>query len=197
MPPEAQAKDKPERPTAARELDSLAALQEFARRGFRKTTIVSLADAMGVARQTLYNHFNNKETVLEWAIRSLIAELRGDALERFATAKPVGEVLLGVFVAWLGPIVALLRAGPYSEEVLGLSRQIRQPTNADPLQHMRGAVRDYLFAQRVRTHKTDADDLSLLLIYAAKGLMMRCETESEFKTKMRQLIRAAIDTPHH
>ena len=180
-----------EKSGSLKDLNSTAALQEFARRGFAKTSIVSLAEAMGVARQTLYNRFSNKETVLQWAVTSLTENLRRNALQELASEASVNQVLANVFNAWLGPAVALLNEGPYSEEILGLGRRIKAQANLDPLHHMRSPIRDYLLAQKVRPDKSQADDLTVLLIYAAKGLMMRCETAAEFNKKVQQLIRGA------
>lgn len=180
-----------EKAGAVKDIDCIAALQEFARRGFAKTSIVSLAEAMGVARQTLYNRFGNKEAVLQWAVTSLTESLRGNALRELAADADVDQVLARVFTAWLGPAVALLNEGPYSEEILGLGRKIKLQANMDPLHHMRDEIRGFLFKKKVRPSKSQADDLTLLLIYAAKGLMMRCETEAEFNSKIQQLIRGA------
>ena len=180
-----------EKASALKDLDSTAALQEFARRGFAKTSIVSLAEAMGVARQTLYNRFGSKEAVLEWAVTSLTESLRSSALRELASEAEVEKVLANVFAAWLGPAVALLNEGPHSEEILGLGRKIKRRANLDPLHHMRDEIRKYLQAKGVRRSRSQADDLTLLLIYAAKGLMMRCETESEFRRTIPQLLRGA------
>ncbi len=180
-----------EKTGALKDLDSTAALQEFARSGFAKTSIVSLAVAMGVARQTLYNRFGSKEAVLKWAITTLTEKLRTNALRGLAADAPADRVLADVFTAWLGPAVVLLNAGPYSEEILGLGRRIKDQANMDPLLHMRDEIRAYLLKQKVRPNPDQADDLTLLLIYAAKGLMMRCETEAEFRSKIERLISGA------
>ncbi len=176
---------------ALKDLDCTAALEEFARRGFAKTSIVSLAETMGIARQTLYNRFGSKEAVLHWAITTLTDRLRRNALKELAADGNASDVLANVFTAWLGPAVALLNEGPYSEEILGLGRRIKAQANMDPLLHMRDELRRYLLAAQVRTSRSHADDLTVLLIYAAKGLMMRCATEAEFKRNIRKLLRGA------
>ena len=56
-------------------------LEVFTRYGFERTSIVMLAEAMGVARQTVYNRFGGKEEVLTWAIDTLAHALRQEACE--------------------------------------------------------------------------------------------------------------------
>ncbi|MEW6476567.1 MAG: TetR/AcrR family transcriptional regulator [Actinomycetota bacterium] len=47
----------------------------FARQGYDGTRMEDLAAATGVPRATLYYHFRGKEEVLEWLLRSTLAEL--------------------------------------------------------------------------------------------------------------------------
>ncbi len=51
-----------------------AATQVFARYGYGKTTMNDIAEAAGVARQTLYNAYTNKEEILRGCVRVWIEQ---------------------------------------------------------------------------------------------------------------------------
>jgi AcrR family transcriptional regulator len=64
------------------------AARAFAASGLRRTTMQSVADAAGVAKATLYNHFRTKDEV---ARELLATEL--DRLTALATGRPPAEAL--------------------------------------------------------------------------------------------------------
>jgi AcrR family transcriptional regulator len=78
--------------------DALALLTEFSNQGFRKTSMVALASAIGMSRQTLYNRFQTKELVLQWATSELVALLKLDAIGYLAdTTRSTGMILWATF----------------------------------------------------------------------------------------------------
>lgn len=61
-----------------------AAMRVFTRYGVRKTTMADIAGEAGVARQTLYNVYANKEDVLRGTIRHSMAQSLADIEAAFA-----------------------------------------------------------------------------------------------------------------
>lgn len=53
-----------------------AAFEAFSRYGLQKTTMGDIAKSAGVSRQTLYNIYENKETVLAAVVRNVADETR-------------------------------------------------------------------------------------------------------------------------
>ena len=154
--------------------------------------MVALAEAVSVSRQTLYNRFESKEAVLEWATSQLIKDLRVDALSCFADAiKPTADVLLDAFCCWLCPIVRLLHEGRHGEEFLGLTAAKRHYASADPLTGFTAEVSRFLLARNASATQTVDDDLAFLLVMAAKGLMLTSSSEESFRSGMAQAIRGA------
>jgi len=160
----------------------IAALEEFARFGFRRTSMVGLADAVGVSRHTLYNRFGTKEAVLAWAVAGLTEHVRDEALGCLAAANgPASEVLQNVYWRWLGPIALILHRHQHAEEILGLSRAELARSQRDPFEGISQEVVAYLLRDKLRTDKKAAKDAAFLLAMAAKGLMHNCGSEEAFR----------------
>lgn len=172
--------------------DALALLAEFANQGFRKTSMVALAETISISRQTLYNRFDSKEAVLEWASGEMVKHLRADALNCLANVnRPVGAVLLDAFCHWLSPIVKLLREGRHGDEFLGLSAGKSKLTHIDPLTGFTSEISNFLVHRNLCKSASDADELAFLLVMAAKGLMLTSESETSFRPNMARAIRGA------
>jgi len=160
----------------------IAVLEEFGRFGFRRTSMVGLADGLGVSRQTLYNRFGSKEAVLAWAVAGLAEHVRDEALGCLARANgTASEVLQNVFWCWLGPIALMLHRHQHGEEILGLSRAELVRSQRDPLEGISKEVGAYLLNEKLRTDNKAAKDAAFLLAMAAKGLMHSCGSEKAFR----------------
>ncbi|MFK7915135.1 MAG: TetR/AcrR family transcriptional regulator [Pseudomonadales bacterium] len=171
----------------------IAALSVFAGNGFRRTSMVTLAEAIGVSRQTLYNRFKSKEQVLEWALGGLIEDLRADALGHLHQAAGTPQaVLLEVFCRWLGPLVSLLRNGSHGQEFLGLGTSTAHSGNGDDrFTTFTADIADYLFEQGLCHSVSAARERAFLLAMAAKGLLLISPSEQEFRTDMATALRGA------
>lgn len=166
----------------------LAAIEEFARFGFRRTSMVGLADAVGVSRQTLYNRFGNKEAVLAWAVDGVAVSLRDDALSYLAIgAGSPGKVLEEVFWRWLGVIAVMLHRHQHAEEIFGLSKAELARSRRDPLEGISSELGGYLLSNELRQSPEEASDTAFLLAMAAKGLMHSCGTEDAFRSGMTRI----------
>ena len=70
-----------------------AAIGQFMRYGVRRTTMNDIATAAGVVRQTLYNVYDSKETVLRAAMRRLTDQSVAAVEAESGTAGSLGEKL--------------------------------------------------------------------------------------------------------
>jgi len=170
-----------------------AALEEFSRFGFRRTSMVGLADAVGVSRQTLYNRFGNKEAVLAWAVDGLVAHVRKEAIACLAagsrsSGRSSNTVLSDAFWCWLGPVAVMLHKHQHAEEILGLSRAELARTQSDPLEGISKELGAFLLREKLRANPTAANDTAFSLIMAAKGLMHSCGTEEGFRSGMSRIV---------
>jgi len=175
--------------------DALALLTEFSNQGFRKTSMVALASAIGMSRQTLYNRFQTKEMVLQWATSELVALLKLDAIGYLAdTTRSTGMILWDTFCCYLCPLVKLLREGRHGDEFLGLSagkKRLNPEHDKDPLAEFTAQISEFLIIRKVCNSPNSADELSFLLVMAAKGLMLTSESEATFRIEMATAISGA------
>ena len=108
-----------------------AALDVFARHGFRKTSMQDVADAAGISRAALYLRFRNKEDLF----RSGAAAVHDDVLQRaraaLAAAAPFGERLRRAMLAFTeGFLEPLDRAG-HGQELFTASMDLAPDVSAD------------------------------------------------------------------
>ena len=167
----------------------LAVLTAFASYGFRKTYMAALAEAAGVARQTLYNRFDSKEAILIWAVNGLTLELRQNAVSALdAEDKCVSKVLFNCLHHWIGPVGTLFHSGLHASEIFALGAELENPGN-DPLFGVGKPIEQFLIERGVFTEPKQAKDLVFVLIMAAKGLMLKSQSEAEFRRGLTRVIR--------
>jgi len=171
----------------------IAVLTEFTIYGFRKTSMAVLAEAAGVARQTLYNRFENKEAVLAWAVNGLIEELRNNARHALQDTKSrVDEVLFQCLHRWLAPIVRLFHTGRHAGEIFALGVSLRgREGSVDPIEGVARPIEQYLLTRKVCIDEGQTRDSVFLLVMAAKGLMLGSRSEAEFGAGLARIIRGA------
>ncbi|MEV0333552.1 TetR/AcrR family transcriptional regulator [Nocardia sp. NPDC050717] len=61
-----------------------AAFTVFARRGYAQACVQEIADVAGVAKPTVYNHLNDKETLLRHAVEAAAGIVGADCLDAIA-----------------------------------------------------------------------------------------------------------------
>lgn len=95
-----------------------AAVRQFSRYGVKRTSMNDIAGEAGIARQTLYNAFSNKDEVLRATIR-LFAERATAEIERGLEQTDVlGEQLDVIFRHIAVEPFDLLRASPNAEDIV-------------------------------------------------------------------------------
>jgi AcrR family transcriptional regulator len=95
----------------------LAALELFARYGYRKTSIDDIAQAAQVARRTVYLHFESKAAVF----LAILDYLGGQVLQRCADAERTGgtavDRLSGLLDAYFGMVFELFNKSEHMPEL--------------------------------------------------------------------------------
>jgi AcrR family transcriptional regulator len=137
------------RPAESQTLEKLIAIARecFARHGVRQTRMGTVAEAAGIARQTLYASVPSRERLIELAFIARLTELQTAAQERQASnpGGSVGHELVESLVAVLDAVrgddefamyidalgvVAVVRILVMSPEAHGLVREILRPNYA-------------------------------------------------------------------
>ncbi len=102
-----------------------AALEVFARYGYRKTSMDEVARIAGLSRQGLYLHFRTKQVLFqEMALHVFEKSLKG-ACEALADESVVMEDrLVSAFDAWTGQYVEILHGTPHKIELVEASKKL-------------------------------------------------------------------------
>lgn len=95
-----------------------AAAKVFTRYGVKRTTMNDIAQAAGVARQTLYNIFPNKEAVLLGTIRLFMDQARRQAEAELAASDELRDKLEIIFDHLVRRPYLMAHATPNAEDII-------------------------------------------------------------------------------
>ncbi len=95
-----------------------AAVKVFSRYGVKRTTMNDIAAEAGIARQTLYNAFSNKDEVLQATIRLFSDEATARIEAEFETRSDLGDRLDVIFRHIALEPYDLLNASPNAEDIV-------------------------------------------------------------------------------
>lgn len=102
----------------------MAAADQFAQYGFRRTSMEDIARAAGMSRPALYLHFRNKDDIFRTMVRIYFAETEIALDAALAQEGSVEEVLTAAFNAMAGPMIENLLRSPHGMELLSTSGTI-------------------------------------------------------------------------
>ncbi len=111
-----------------------AAIDEFARHGYHRTSVEDIVRTARTSRTAFYAFFDNREDAmygaLQWCLRSLLDTVRQELAERPAGADPI-ETGVRAYVDWLvadpaAARIVLLEGVGTSPEVSALRTRIRR-----------------------------------------------------------------------
>jgi AcrR family transcriptional regulator len=152
-----------------------AAFAVFAHHGFRKTSMLDIAEAAGMSRAALYLHFKNKEDVFRCASQRLHDEVMADVVAAMAADGPamarIVAALSTFFAGLLGPVQTSVYGRELFDANMALAGDITlaargriQALIADALQHAHAQGEIDLDASQA-----SADALAELILTAADG----------------------------
>ena len=95
-----------------------AAMRVFSRYGVKRTTMHDIASEAGIARQTLYNAYSNKDEVLRATIRLFTDRALAGIAAEGAEAAALGDKLDVVFTHMVVRPFELLRASPEADDIV-------------------------------------------------------------------------------
>jgi AcrR family transcriptional regulator len=102
-----------------------AALEVFARYGYRKTSMDEVAHVAGMSRQGLYLHFRSKQILFrETALHVFEKSLNGAREALSDESMSMEDRIVRAFDAWTGQYVELLHATPHRAELAETSEKL-------------------------------------------------------------------------
>ena len=165
------------------------ALTAFLRFGYRKSSMDAIAQTVGLSRQSLYNHFDNKRELF----RATMVHAFWTSYERAAAALaedslPLPTRLLEAFDTWAGEHVEALRASPFAAEMLATAAEEFSEESADAHTALRRLIAGVLEP----THADAAADIATTLTLASKGLCHTAAGRPEYRDGLTTVIRVVL-----
>ena len=172
--------------------DHVCVLTAFATYGFRKASMADLAEAAGVSRQTLYNRFHDKETVLAWAVTAWAEEAEDQALAALSDdTAPADQRLVAFFVAWLGTSVPVVRGLPHGPEIFDRAKALLEGDGDETSLKLWPALVRFLEDQRLTGQA--ALDCAYVLLLASKGLILKVKDVDGYADGMGRVVGFALN----
>ena len=181
-------------PDPRREAILNAALIQFMRYGFRRTSMEDIAQETGVSRASLYQHFRNKEEIF----RSLAERLHEQALEAAETALKgegrVGDRVRGALEGKVVRFLDLVAESPHGAELVDESGRLCGDLAVATEERFQRLLADAL-RDGVRNGEIDLQGAGLsapaaaeLLRLAAHGLKPPNADSSQFRRRLERLV---------
>lgn len=171
-----------------------AALEVFARYGYRKASMDEVARAAGLSRQGLYLHFPSKELLFREVVNFLIERtlLAGKAALS-DKSRSIAENLVIAFTTMHGEFVSTLGTTPHLTELLETSTQLVGSLIQDQECAFHEAVAHAIeragIAKKWKSAKLSARDLAELLETVATGLKHRVISPADYRERIAKAVR--------
>ena len=170
-------------------------LSQFAKFGFRKTSMDDIARAAGLSRQSVYNRFGSKEGAFKWALSAFLQHILEAATSALSDNKASPkEALLAAYQRWIGDHVEMIISTDHGMELMEQAIQSSQEATTDAEDTFYSAVASFLIKHEMISppNIAIAADVTFALSAASKGLMMKTRTPQEFADAMRRVVDAVL-----
>ena len=153
-----------------------AGLAQFARYGWRKTTMQDVADAAGISRQTLYNHVSHKDELLRLVVHYYLTdniERCRMAVEQATTIEVAADAVIAHFLteAW-----QTLQAMPETEDIEMASNQIISQ-EVDNATKLKSALIADMLTRLTKTKK--ANEIAAFFCASLSGMKSFAKTQDQ------------------
>ncbi len=171
-----------------------AAQRRFARYGVAKTTMSDIATEAGVARQTVYNAFPNKEAVLRAAVRHFGNQTYDQVRAAWDAGGDLSDKLWSYIE--LGPLAwyAALQEAPDLEELLDGIHRGAGEVMAELSARWRDAILHLLIEAGAtpRDPGTSLDDVTEFFHFATMNAKYGVASEDQLRTRLAVTHRATL-----
>ena len=153
-----------------------AALAVFCRYGYRKTSMLDIAQAAGMSRAALYLHFRNKEDVFRAGSERAHATVLAQVAAALAEPGPVFARMETALLAFQQGLLAEISASPHGEELfdanMTLAAGITLAARARLVHALAGALEQAEAAGDIALRRVDANaaQVAQLMLATMDGL---------------------------
>ena len=168
-----------------------ASIPVFAERGYRHTSMASIADAAGVSRPALYQYFTDRADLFAAAFRLLLDESTDAALEALGAPAPLADQLDGYLQRLSGDAYASLAATDFGDELMDARHQFAAEAAVNAMKQAHDGLRAHL-----KQHATSADQRTRtsvfeLLTLSLVGLKQDHPTPAIYRRRLSFLAQTA------
>lgn len=164
-----------------------AATTVFLRYGFKKTSMDDLARAVGISRQALYLHFQNKEALFRATVLHTTEAMCAAALAR--EDLKLEERVLGAYEAIHASTIGV----EHLDELLATTAALTGPAyyavENTAVAEVARTLSDSGVGARWKELGASAEDLAAQLLATSDGIKERVSTRAEYRERMRIAIR--------
>jgi AcrR family transcriptional regulator len=176
--------EHPEPNPSRREQIVGAAVAVFSRYGYRRTSMELLAEAAGVSRPALYQHFRNKKDVLRGVAELLDAQMGAAARAAVGGTDSLADQLYSVLSIKLETGIGVADAG-HRQELIAEATALGI-TSASPLE---GPLADVLAdVHGVKEGAVTAREIAALLLDSTVGIGQSDDPPDVLRARLRQLV---------
>lgn len=138
-----------------------AALGKFAAYGFARTSMADIAEAAGMSRPALYQHFGNKEEIFRAMLEVILEGAADKAISALDAESGLEVQLDGFLQRWTGDLAEQMRSTEHGGDLVEAKTGYAKPVYDAVNTRIRKALRDHLTASAV-ADVAGAVDLVLL-----------------------------------
>jgi AcrR family transcriptional regulator len=193
-------RDAPPNPAANRRTQRIleAATALFGRYGFQRTSVDLIAAEAGVAKGTVYAHFDDKEAVFRAVCQRVCDGLLADARAAAEAPGPAERRLLSALEAKFVRVFDLVHRSPHAAELLQsqdqLGRDIVRQTDDRYVAMLEGLVAEAQARGELDPRRAglEAGDLARLLLGWSEGLLRASADEAALRRSLAQTVSVAM-----
>jgi AcrR family transcriptional regulator len=171
-----------------------ASIPLFAERGYRKTSMADIADAVGVSRPALYQYFTDRADLFAAAYVLLLEEATDAALEALAMPVPLDAQLDGYLQRISGDGYAALSATEHGDELLEARHQFAADAAMAAQKRAHKGLRHHLDA--ASSQQQSRDRAFEILTLSTVGLKQDHPTPAAYRRRLTFLAAAVARALH-
>lgn len=193
-------RDAPSSPAANRRTQRIlaAATSLFGRYGFQRTSMDQVAAEAGVAKGTVYAHFEDKEAVFRAVCQLVCDDLLARAHTAASSAGPFDRRLLATLEAKFLRVFELVHRSPHASELLQsqdkLGLDIIEQADEAYLAVLEGLLTEASAQGEIDPRRANVDEAQLarLLLGWADGLIRAARDEGALRRSLEQSVALAL-----
>ncbi|MEM7092606.1 MAG: helix-turn-helix domain-containing protein [Actinomycetota bacterium] len=166
-----------------------AAMELFAARGYRSTSMAAIAEATGLSRPALYQHFENREDIFRSALAEILTTSNAEALAALNGLGDLADRFDGYLQRCRGDVIGPLLGSAHGEELI----EARSSSANDVADRAHAERHEALLAalSRLTDDETLTRRVAQLLELGSLGLKQDSPTPDEYRERLRSLAEAA------